>query len=45
MATRSLGTVLKIGETASATKVGGLTEIGGMELSCLLYTSDAADEL
>ena len=33
MATRSLGTVLKIGESASATKVGGLTEIGGIELS------------
>ena len=33
MATRSLGTVLKIGETASAVKVGGLTEIGGIELS------------
>ena len=29
MATRSLGTVLKIGEI----KVGGLTEIGGIELS------------
>ena len=29
MATRSLGTVLKIEET----KVGGLTEIGGIELS------------
>ncbi|WP_195990007.1 phage tail tube protein [Clostridium sp. D53t1_180928_C8] len=33
MATRSLGTVLKIGETSSAVKVGGLTEIGGIELS------------
>lgn len=33
MATRSLGTILKIGETASAVKVGGLTEIGGIELS------------
>lgn len=33
MATRSLGTVLKIGESASATKVGGLTEIGGIDLS------------
>lgn len=31
--TRSLGTVLKIGETMSATAVGGLTEIGGIELS------------
>lgn len=33
MANRSLGTVLKIGATASAVKVGGLTEIGGIELS------------
>lgn len=33
MANRSLGTVLKIGKTASAVKVGGLTEIGGIELS------------
>lgn len=33
MANRSLGTVLKIGATASAIKVGGLTEIGGIELS------------
>lgn len=33
MAARSLGTVLKIGESASAIKVGGLTEIGGIELS------------
>lgn len=33
MATRSLGTVLKIGETESAVNVGGLTEIGGIELS------------
>ncbi|GAA0763870.1 phage tail tube protein [Clostridium sartagoforme] len=33
MANRALGTVLKIGETASAVSVGGLTEIGGIELS------------
>lgn len=33
MANRALGTVLKIGATASAIKVGGLTEIGGIELS------------
>ncbi|MCR1822001.1 phage tail tube protein [Terrisporobacter muris] len=33
MATRSLGTVLKIGKDVSATKIGGLTEIGGIELS------------
>lgn len=33
MANRALGTVLKIGATASAVKVGGLTEIGGIELS------------
>lgn len=33
MANRSLGTVLKIGKSASAVKVGGLTEIGGIELS------------
>lgn len=33
MATRSLGTVLKIGKDPSIVKVGGLTEIGGIELS------------
>lgn len=33
MATRSLGTTLNIGKEAAATKVGGLTEIGGIELS------------
>lgn len=33
MANRSLGTILKIGKTESAVKVGGLTEIGGIELS------------
>ena len=33
MATRSLGTVLKIGKDTSAVNVGGLTEIGGLELS------------
>ncbi|MDU2491697.1 MAG: phage tail tube protein [Clostridium celatum] len=33
MATRSLGTILKIGKDTSAVKVGGLTEIGGLELS------------
>lgn len=33
MANRSLGTILKIGESSSAVKVGGLTEIGGIELS------------
>lgn len=33
MATRSLGTALKIGKDTSAVKVGGLTEIGGLELS------------
>lgn len=33
MGNRSLGTVLKIGSTPSAIKVGGLTEIGGIELS------------
>lgn len=33
MATRSLGTVLKIGKDPSVVKVGGLTEIGGIELS------------
>lgn len=33
MAIRSLGTILKIGKDAGATKVGGLTEINGIELS------------
>lgn len=33
MANRSLGTVLKIGPIESAVAVGGLTEIGGLELS------------
>lgn len=33
MATRSLGTVLKIGKDPTIVKVGGLTEIGGIELS------------
>lgn len=33
MAVRALGTVLKIGAELSAVKVGGLTEIGGIELS------------
>lgn len=33
MANRALGTSLKIGATASAVTVGGLTEIGGIELS------------
>lgn len=33
MAIRSLGTVLKIGKDDQATKVGGLTEINGIELT------------
>lgn len=33
MATRSLGTIFNIGKDDSITKVGGLTEIGGLELS------------
>ena len=33
MTTRSLGTVLKIGKDSAAINVGGLTEIGGIELS------------
>lgn len=33
MATRGLGTVLKIGKDAAAKAVAGLTEIGGLELS------------
>lgn len=33
MATRSLGTVLKIGTSPAGVAVGGLTEIGGIELS------------
>lgn len=33
MATRGLGTVLKMGKDTAAKKVAGLTEIGGLELS------------
>lgn len=33
MATRGLGTVLKMGKDAQAKPVAGLTEIGGLELS------------
>lgn len=33
MATRGLGTVLKMGKDTAAKKVAGLTEIGGIELS------------
>ncbi|MCF0149149.1 MAG: hypothetical protein HUJ77_12230 [Clostridium sp.] len=33
MATRSIGTVLKMGKNEAIVKIGGLTEIGGLELS------------